>query len=57
MSDIINLEMNNGLCDTCVYCIIHKLRECEWDMFEPVDIDKSRLYQAVDFDCVRYEDR
>lgn len=55
--EISNLEMINGLCVNCAYCVVHNLRECEWDMFEPVDCSKSRLYTAVDFDCLHFEAR
>lgn len=49
--------MINGLCDKCQFCIVHKLRECEWDMFEPIDPNKSKFYTASEFDCVNFLER
>lgn len=48
-------SFQSNLCNECEFCIIHgNIRECEYDMFSPVDVKKSRLYTSIEFDCVHY---
>ena len=45
----------NSLCANCEHCLVFNgIRECEWDMFEPVPITKSKFYTPIDFDCTYF---
>jgi hypothetical protein len=68
LSDSANHEVTNLLgmtdnygttfCKNCSYCIVLKtIRECEWDIFPPIRVDKSTLYTPIEFDCIHYDAR
>jgi len=62
MQELILLEnietLYTKLCRECVYCIIlDGIRECEWDLFEPVCKIKSELYTPIEFDCINFIQR
>jgi len=47
-----------SLCRNCAYCVtIQSNRECEWDIFEPVKLEKSMLYTPIKFDCVYFMEK
>lgn len=49
--------MKQGLCRKCVY-FVHDggTVYCEYDNFEDVMFNKSKLYSSTDFDCEHFEE-